>query len=115
MVFHAALASGGVKSVERALLEVKTVLSQDVAGPSCNIHGPNVFKVGPVEVRRVYISSGYVGYPVPVSSDLPHGGAVVAVFVNGRVVAEVDLWITHHCLRREVRRAIRQYYLAVAQ
>lgn len=115
VVFHAALASGGVKSVERALLEVKTVLSQDVAGPSCNIHGPNVFKVGPVEVRRVYLKSGYCGYPVPVSSDLPHGGAVVAVFVNGQRVAEVDLWITHHCLRREVRRAIRQYRRAVAQ
>lgn len=108
-VFRAALASGGVKSVKRALLEVEAVLSQDVAGPSCNIHGSTILKVGPVEVRRVYLKSGYCGYPVPVSSDLPHEGAVVAVFVNGQRVAEVDLWITRHCLRQEVRRAIRSY------
>lgn len=113
-VFGAFL-NGRRTTVKRALSEVRTVLSQDVAGPSCNIHGAPLFKVGPVEVHRVYISSGYVGYPVAVSSDLPHGGAVVAVFINGRRVAEEDLWTTRHNLRQEVRRAIRQYRRAVAQ
>ena len=116
VVFHAALESGGVGSVTEALSEVRTVLSEDMkGGSSYPIHGGPIFKVGPVEVRRVYISSGYVGYPVPVSSDLPHGGAVVAMFINGRRVAEGDLWTTRHNLRQEVRRAIRQYRRAVAQ
>ena len=104
-VFRAALE----RSVRAALSEVRAVLEQDDSGPTRRIHGEPLFKVGPVEVRRVYISSGYVGYPVPASSDLPYGGAVVAMFINGQRVAEGDLWTTRHCLRREVRRAIRQY------
>ena len=109
VVFHAALASGGMRSVRAALSEVQAVLEQDDSGPTRPIHGAPLFKVGPAEVRRAYISSMYVGYPVPVSSDLFYDGAVVTVFIGGRRVAEVDLWITRHCLRQEVRRAIRQY------
>lgn len=114
-VFHAALVSGGMRSVRAALSEVRAVLEQDDSGPTRPIHGAPLFKIGPAEVRRAYISSMYAGCPVPVGSDLPYGGAVVTVFIGGRRVAAEDIWTTRHNIRLAVKRAIRQYRRAVAQ
>ena len=108
-VFLAALESGGMGSVRAALSEVRAVLEQDDSGPTRPIHGAPLFKVGPAEVRRAYISSVYAGYPVPVGSDLPYGGAVVTVFIGGRRVAAEDIWATRHNIRLAVKRAIRRH------
>ena len=108
-MFRAALESGGMGSVRAALSEVRAVLEQNDSGPSRPIHGAPLFKVGPAEVRRAYISSMYAEYPVPVGSNLPYGGAVVTVFIGGRRVAAEDIWTTRHNIRLAVKRAIRSY------
>ena len=107
-VFGAFL-NGPRSTVKRALLEVETVLSQDTGGPTCRVYGAPIFKVGPVEVRRAYLSSQYYGFPIPEHCETPYNGAITVIKIGGKVVATEDSWLHRHVIRQNVRWAIRSY------